>query len=842
MVKYFFKNIILIMILIFIFSLNNFINNEKYFSPNLIVSFINDNNFDLLLFYRLLFLLITSIKLNKNNNNILLGINIYLFFLLLNLSKAENSKKLNFYSEISITIKGKGTQQILSNFTDFCGYHLINFNTLPDIILVNGNNQETISKYIDNLEEEYNNITMIWNNDLTDCNGMFYKLSNIINFDFSKFNGKNLIDLRCMFYGCESITSLDISNFDTSLVTDMDSMFNGCKKLTSLNLYNFNTSNVIMMNSLFGDCYNLKTLNISSFDTSLVTNMHHLFFYCLSLNDINIDHFNTKNVEVMTGMFEGCYKLTSLNLRNLNTSKCNIMYAMFYNCEGLKSLNLSTFDTSSVINMQQMFAGCKSLTSLDINNFDTSNVENMKEMFSGCNSLISLNLINFDTSKLNSFSDMFLNIKNNIVYCINEEKESNIISLLSNFSTNNNCTDSSFLKSGQKFIFEKKIFIDNCTKDNIYKYEYNNICYQFCPFGSSSSELNEFLCEIKENIPKINNTNINTNNDIKYNTNNKSDECNVVDFFSNSCNNENNDIIEKEIDDMINNIQNWILNGSLDTLISNTIEGKNEDLIINKNNITFQLTSSSIQNSKKYDNKSIIKLGECEDRLRKENSLNQNDTLLIFKLDVQKEGSLIPSVEYEVYDIKGRKKLNLDICNDTNINILLPVSHVENDLFKHNASSDYYNDICFTYTNENGTDIILNDRKDEFINNNLTLCNANCEFKGYEIDTKMSKCECGAKNEISKISEIKIDKNELLKKFVDINNIMNIKLLKCYKLLFSKEGLINNIGSYILLSIFLITISSIIIFLFKGFNGIYNIIDEIMKKKKKIIKKKEKKI
>jgi hypothetical protein len=45
---------------------------------------------------------------------------------------------------------------------------------------------------------------MIRNNDLTDCNGMFYELSNITNFDFSKFNGKNLIDLRCMFYGAKS--------------------------------------------------------------------------------------------------------------------------------------------------------------------------------------------------------------------------------------------------------------------------------------------------------------------------------------------------------------------------------------------------------------------------------------------------------------------------------------------------------------------------------------------------------------------------------------------------------------------------------------------------------------
>ena len=46
----------------------------------------------------------------------------------------------------------------------------------------------------------------------------------------------------------------------------------------------------------------------------------------------------------------------------------------------------------------------------------------------------------------------------------------------------------------------------------------------------------------------------------------------------------------------------------------------------------------------------------------------------------------------------------------------------------------------------------------------------------------MSKCECAPKNEIPKISEISINKEKFLSKFIDINNIMNIKLLKCYKL------------------------------------------------------------
>lgn len=44
--------------------------------------------------------------------------------------------------------------------------------------------------------------------------------------------------------------------------------------------------------------------------------------------------------------------------------------------------------------------------------------------------------------------------------------------------------------------------------------------------------------------------------------------------------------------------------------------------------------------------------------------------------------------------------------------------------------------------------------------------------------------------------------------------------MKCYKTLFSKNGLINNIGSYILLIIFLFFIVSSIIFYLKGYNKI----------------------
>ena len=530
--------------------------------------------------------------------------------------------------------------------------------------------------------------------------------------------------------------------------------------------------------------------------------MEHLFFYCRELESINLENFDTSNVEIFTGMVEGCEKLTSIDLRNFNTSKCKIMYAMFYNCRSLVSLDLSNFYTNLVTNMKQMFSSCYSLTSLDISSFNTSNVDNMEEMFKDCISLKSLNIFNFDTNKVSKFADMFYDVNESLIFCSNQGEQSNISSFFSSFK-NNNC--SYFCNNQKKYIFETNQCVFHCNESNLYKYEFNNLCYQNCPNGTISSNLDNFFCVNK------------TNN-----------ECNIKNMFENKCilnNNENNEINE---DSIINKIRDGIKNKTLDSLIDIIIKGNNKDLVIKDNDIIYQITSSSIQNNKEYDNISIIKLRDCEEKLHTKYFIDDDDPLLILKIDVQKEGLLIPSVEYEVFDIESKTKLELDVCNETKIDILLPVSHVEKDLFKHNASSEYYKDICYTYTTDTGTDIILNDRKNEFMNNHLSLCDSNCEYKGYNINTKMSKCECSPKNEIPKISEISFDKDKLLSKFVDFNNIMNIKSLKCYKLLFTKEGIIKNIGSYIILFIIIISIISNIIFLFKGFKYLCNIIEKII--------------
>jgi len=268
---------------------------------------------------------------------------------------------------------------------------------------------------------------------------------------------------------------------------------------------------------------------------------------------------------------------------------------------------------------------------------------------------------------------------------------------------------------------------------------------------------------------------------------------------------------------MINIIREDILNGNLHELINSEVNELNQDLIVSNKKMLYQITSSHNQNNNKNMNISTIKLGECENILKKHYNLNDDDELIIFKIEIYQEGFLIPIIEYEVYSLKIKEKLDLNLCNKTKINILHSVNIDEKYLFKYNSTDDYYTDKCYPFTTENNTDITLDDRKNEFINNNMSLCEANCEYKGYDLNTKQAECDCEIKTSISLKDELEIDKDLFLNNFKDIQKSMNLFVLKCYYIFFTYDGFIYNIGSYILLIIILLEIFCLIYFLLKGY-------------------------
>ena len=171
------------------------------------------------------------------------------------------------------------------------------------------------------------------------------------------------------------------------------------------------------------------------------------------------------------------------------------------------------------------------------------------------------------------------------------------------------------------------------------------------------------------------------------------------------------------------------------------------------------------------------------------------------------------------------------------INLSIPIEISENiDIL--NSSSDYYNDICYPATSDTGTDILLKDRKNEFIDSNKTICQEDCEFSEYNYDTKKAKCFCKPKKSSSSFAFMNINKTQLLKNFKDIKNTANIDILICYKKIFNTQGIFKNAGCLLIILIIINHIITIFIFYIIQFPLLRNKIDNIIFgiKNKKLIK------
>ena len=79
------------------------------------------------------------------------------------------------------------------------------------------------------------------------------------------------------------------------------------------------------------------------------------------------------------------------------------------------------------------------------------------------------------------------------------------------------------------------------------------------------------------------------------------------------------------------------------------------------------------------------------------------------------------------------------------------------------------------------------------------------------------------------MSEIVFNKDLLKRKFVDIKSLINLNVMKCYSFLFTSEGLLFNIGSYILLAIIFLNIILLIVFIKKGYKNLFYKIYKIYK-------------
>ena len=691
-------------------------------------------------------------------------------------------------SIIHLKVKGIGNNYILSP----------SYNNLPNEIHIKDVKQNEITNNY-NFEETENNVKLIWENEITST--------------------------KSMFNGCTNILEIDFSDFDTSKVIDMSYMFNQCHQLSSLNLSNFITSEVTNMSGMFYECYQLSSLNLSSFITSKVTDINNMFTACTSLKSLDLFNFDTTLITSMKSIFSSCIALSELNLFSI--SELISINSLFYDCHSLEFVNLKSSKIPNDFITQILALDSQYLTICSENEINENSLTIIKEMI--CNKISNNDL---EEKRFKCYMKSISHKFNKYSCAICGEKYFQKYDDVNNIDSSINCynspegyyldlTDSLYkpcyfsCKTCDKNGNEAE---NNClTCKEGYNMEINNINCKEVEFGFITSDIVKYITSdivkyITSDIVKYITSDI-----ISDKTSHIANEGDIIDIE-----NDKNESIPEFIDKILKRINlTYIDNGFYK--------------IYNKDNIdNFVFIFTSTENQKNYGNEKYITidLGQCEYNLKKNYKIPENDYLYILQIIYEEEGMKIPKLEYEVFypfynNSNNLTKLNLASCKDTKVEILIKVE-INDTLDKYNPKSNYYSDICTKATSKEGTDIIIKDRQKEFIDNNMSLCEENCEFIDYNYTTKKTKCSCEVKLEVPKNYDIKFNKKDFFKNFIDLKNMLNLNVMKCYKSVFKLEGLAKNYGFFIVSFIILFYVINLLIFSLYSFNKLKMNISEIV--------------
>ena len=360
-------------------------------------------------------------------------------------------------------------------------------------------------------------------------------------------------------------------------------------------------------------------------------------------------------------------------------------------------------------------------------------------------------------------------------------------------------------------------------------------------------------------------TNINTQNETQYETQFQNNSTEILNQNITDIKIETNiEIIEpkEEITNIIGCKDDEILSGRCGLKITNEQIASfynelksqikaNTSKIIKTENVIFQISSLNEQKGNDNPNVSSIDLGECETILKNNSGLKDDEDLIVYKIDIKNKDLSQTYVQYEIYNPQNLELMSLDACKDISISVKIPInlneetqsiydSLVQSGYNLFDINDIFYNDICSTYTTENGTDLTLADRKNIIYDNNgnISMCQEGCEFLFYNITTKKSECNCAIQTSeiVTNIDEINFEFSSLSDEFFNTINNSNFRVLKCFKLVFSKKGQKKNIGSYIMSGLCIIFLILLLIYIIKENSKVNNYIKDILKQKQEIAK------
>ena len=488
--------------------------------------------------------------------------------------------------------------------------------------------------------------------------------------------------------------------------------------------------------------------------------------------------------------------------------------------------------------MSNLFYGCSTLTSLDLSKFTTSQVIDMNNMFYDCSNLKYINLRKLNIKTNVSIYNFFSLTPQNLMLCT-ENKNDILINLLGekiimfcddNHKDKYNC----YMKNSSLY---NSYICDICQNNFTFNFsEFNNsysyincfkpkpvVCYNSCKICEiEGNETNnncveckeEFIYEFNITNPKYKNCYIDnpfkpptTIVNIAYTSQLVKESTNYINYPAYTSELIIHEIkstfIEKENKTEI--IKNIISNLINEINLTETNSGNDKKVVEKDKVIIFTTTENQKNNSK--DNYITMDLGPCENILKNHYHIPINNSLFILQIVSEEEGMKIPKIGYEVYYPLNNSmtKLDLTLCEGTKLEISISVDiNGTLDLDLYNPKSEYYNELCVISTSESGTDIPLKDRRNEFVKNNLTLCEENCELVEYNKETKKVKCSCDMKPRINSNFDLKFDKNEFFKSFTDVKNIINLNIMRCFKEVLKIKGLKKNYGFLIMITILIL--------------------------------------
>ena len=403
---------------------------------------------------------------------------------------------------------------------------------------------------------------------------------------------------------------------------------------------------------------------------------------------------------------------------------------------------------------------------------------------------------------------------------------------------------------------EKGNYIDENTGDcmtTCNKLIDGNYCVDECP--SDKTEFNGYCLKnvtipviiIKDNDTIIN-TNTNSNNNDDNNQNNN-------DYYNNF---ENKDIIEiiKIIERNISEYFYSYQNNNY-TTFENDENNNNYKTIISKDgNITLiELNLNMSENSQIFPNSSLFLYFSEVISQRLKQIYPTESSFYIIQIDLNEKNSeknninFFPQTKYKIY-LKSGEEILLNE-SDSNMYIIIQKDYYYLNKLQNNPelalyliqkginifdiNDPFFNDMCYKYQDENGNDVILKNRKEDYYQN-VIACIPGCDFIGINSTNNKFLCKCRLKtlllNESNLYDYLNYNyiNNDVINN--DEKNFGNFEVMKCFKETFNKKEIIKNKGLWVYLGFLIGLILLYICYLCYDFDPLYSFLNNFSKNEK----------